>query len=57
MSTGALFQESRSMIDDLLHAANGLIEMANGEMVDLGEEEEEELPELEPEPAVGSGAV
>ena len=40
------------MIDDLLHAANGLIEMANGEMVDLGEEEEEELPELEPEPAV-----
>lgn len=40
------------MIDDLLHAANGLIEMANGEMVDLGEEEEEELPELEPTPAV-----
>jgi len=51
MSTGTLFQESKSMIDDLLHAANGLIEMANGEMVDLGEEEEE-LPELQPTPSV-----
>lgn len=36
------------MIDDLLHAANGLIEMANGELVDLHEEEEEEIQEAEP---------
>lgn len=36
------------MIDDLLHAANGLIEMANGELVDLHEEEEEDIPEAEP---------
>lgn len=47
-----LFQESKSMIDELLHAANGLIGMANCETVDLGEEEAEELPEVEPEPAV-----
>lgn len=36
------------MIDDLLHAANGLIQMANGELVDLHEEEEEYIPEVEP---------
>lgn len=53
MSGTLLFQESKSMIDELLQAANGLIGMANGETVDLGgEEETEELPEPEPEPAV-----
>lgn len=32
------FQESKSMINDLLHAVNGLLEMANDEMVPVDEE-------------------
>lgn len=32
------FQESKTMIDDLLHAVNGLLEIANGDLVELDEE-------------------
>ena len=50
MSRETLLQESKTMIDDLLQAANGLIEMANGELVDLGEEPVEvQVLERQPE--------
>ncbi|MBD5530100.1 MAG: DUF342 domain-containing protein [Lachnospiraceae bacterium] len=50
MSSGSHFQESKMMIDDLLHAVNGLIEIANGELVALDEEPVEvEVEEQEPE--------
>ena len=41
MSSETFLQESKTMIDDLLHAVNGLLEMANGELVTLDEESAE----------------
>lgn len=37
-----LFQESKTMIEELLQAVNGMLEMANGEMVALDEKPAEE---------------
>lgn len=37
MSSQPLLQEDKLIIDDLLHAVNGLIEMANGELITMDE--------------------
>ena len=47
MGSGANLQESKTMIDDLLQAVNGLLEMANGEQLASQDEAPAEEPQEE----------